>query len=126
MEKIKCLGIWMDHSKANLMECNDNDVNTQTIESEFTHQNKMEALSHSESGMQHKENQLHEQFYKKIGEEILKYNKVLLFGPTDAKLELHNFLKNNQHFNNINIEVDSVDKMTDNQQKAFVKDYFRK
>ena len=116
----------MDHSKANLMECNDNDVNTQTIESEFTHQNKMEALSHSEGSMHHKEHQLQEQYYKKIGEEILKYNKVLLFGPTNAKLELHNYLKNNQHFNDIDIEIDSEDKMTDNQQKAFVKDHFRR
>lgn len=124
METIKCLGIWLDHSKANLINFNNND-SMQTILSEFTYQNKIDTLSHSESGMHLKEHQLHEQFFKKISEEILKYDKVLLFGPTNAKDELHNFLLKNKHFDEIIIGIESTDKITENQQKAFVNNYFK-
>ncbi len=125
METAKCLGIWMDHSNANLIDNNDGTIN-QTIESEFTHQKKIEALSHSESGMHNKEQDQQGQYYKNIGKEILKYDKVLLFGPTDAKLELHNYLMKDDHFKNIVLDVESADKMSENVQIAFVKKHFSK
>jgi hypothetical protein len=36
--------------------------------------------------MHHKEHQLQEAFYKQIGVETLKYDAVLLFGQTNAKI----------------------------------------
>jgi len=63
-------------------------------------------------------------FIKKIGFEILKYNHVLLFGPTNAKVELHNYLNKDLHFKDIKIDIEPVDKMTDNEKDAFVKNYF--
>ncbi|MFT6479867.1 MAG: stalled ribosome rescue protein Dom34, partial [Spirosomataceae bacterium] len=42
-----------------------------------------------------KRQQMNEAFYKEIADEILKYDHVLLFGPTNAKTELHNFLNKN-------------------------------
>jgi len=41
------------------------------------------------------------------------YEEVLLFGPTNAKNELFNLLKDDRHFEKIKIEVKSGDKMTD-------------
>jgi len=38
--------------------------------------------------MHNKRQQLHEVYYKEIADVILKYNNVLLFGPTNAKTEL--------------------------------------
>jgi hypothetical protein len=64
---------------------------------------------------------LHTKYYSKK-----KYEEVILFGPTNAKVELMNILKEDQHFNKIKIDVKSTDRMTDNQQVAFVKDYFLK
>jgi hypothetical protein len=49
---------------------------------------------------------------------------VILFGPTDAKIELFNLIKNNRQFEHIKIATLPADKMTENQQHAFVKDYF--
>ncbi len=69
---------------------------------------------------------MHEAYYKEISDEILKYDQVLLFGPTNAKSELHNFLNKDLHFKNIKIDVESADKMTDHQKNAFVKNYFNK
>jgi hypothetical protein len=50
----------------------------------------------------------------------------LLFGPTDAKVELLNILKADLSFSKIKIETMQSDKMTENQEHAFVKDYFSK
>ena len=57
---------------------------------------------------------------------IKKYDEVILFGPTDAKVELFNFLDEDSHFDEINIGVEDTDKMTENEQYAFVKGYFSK
>ncbi len=125
MEANSFLGVWMDHSSACFFAY-DGGIILHQIESSFTHQNKMKSLSHSESGMHHKEHQLQEQYFKIIGDEILKYKDVLLFGSTNAKLELHNYLLKNHLFDAIKFDIKSADKMTDHQQKAFVKRYFIK
>jgi hypothetical protein len=126
MTTAKSLGIWMDHSTANLMEYSNAPIKTKTIESEYTHEQRQEGLSKSESMMHNKEQQHHAEYYKKLGEIIKHYDSVVLFGPTDAKLELHNILKSDHHFDAINIEVLQADKMTENQQHAFVRSHFLK
>jgi stalled ribosome rescue protein Dom34 len=123
MDTTKKLGIWMDHSTANLMAFQDMKT-SHTIESDFTHGNKVDALHRSESLMHNKRQQMHEAYYKEIGAEILKYDHVLLFGPTDAKSELHNYLNKDLHFKDIKIDIESADKMTDNEKDAFVRKYF--
>ena len=118
------LGIWMDHSTANFMDSFPK--NNHSINSDFTASTKEEALGKSESLMHNKRQRMHEAYYKEISEEIKKYNHVLLFGPTNAKVELRNYLKKDSHFNNIKIDVESADKMTDNEKDAFVKNHFKK
>ena len=121
---VKKLGIWMDHSSAHLMEFTNEPLNTKTIESPFTHQVREETLNKSESLMDHKEQHEEAAYYKKLGAVIEHYDDVLLFGPTDAKTELFNILRADHHFEAIKIEVKQTDKMTENQQHAFVKAYF--
>lgn len=113
----------MDQSVAHLMEYND-EVISKSIHSDFILQKKVDALDHSESCMDHKEQQQQEKFYKKIGIEILKYRNVLLFGPTNAKSELHNYLLKDHHFNDIKFDIKSANKMTTSEQMAFVKNHF--
>lgn len=123
METKKYLGIWMDHSTAHLIDLN-MIQNNHSITSAFTFSAKGEAMEKGEGHMHHKEQQMQEFYYKEIGEAILKYDNVLLFGPTDAKTELHNLLQKDSHFKDINIEVEGADKMTDNEKNAFVKNHF--
>ena len=52
--------------------------------------------------------------------------KYCFFGPTNAKTELLNMLRTDHHFDKIDIEVKNTDKMTENQEHAFVKEYFLK
>ncbi len=122
----KRLGIWMDHSNAHIIEFSADQMETQTLNSKFTNEEKGESLGKSEQLMHNKEQHLQAEFYKELGEVIKNYDEVLLFGPTSAKLELHNILKEDHHFDKIKIETASSDKMTENQQYAFVKEHFTK
>ena len=113
---IKKIGIFMDHATAHLIEYTNNPTETKTIESEFTNDVKKETLGRSENVMHNKEQQQQHLFYNDIAEVIKNYDEVLLFGPTEAKLELANILSANHHFDKIKIEVLQTDKMTENQQ----------
>jgi hypothetical protein len=125
MNQVKQLGIWMDHSKAFLMDLTDNTIVEKSVTSEFTPYEKEFTLEKSERMMHNKEQQDQASYYKKIGDMIRSYQEVILFGPTDAKLELLNLLKADHLFENIKIEVLNADKMTANQMHDFVKEHFK-
>jgi len=117
------LGIWMDHSTAYIIDLNSSSKN-RTIISNFTSETKEAAMTRSENLMHNKRQQMHDEFYDKIGAQILKYQHVVLFGPTNAKVELYNVLNKDLHFKNIKIDVKTADKMTSNEKDAFVKKHF--
>ncbi len=123
METQKKLGIWMDHSIANLIDLSE-EKNNRSIESDFTFDTKQEVLSRSEKTMHNKRQQMHEAFYKEIANVILNYNHVLLFGPTNAKTELQNYLNQDLHYAAIKIDIEASDNMSDNRKQAFVKNHF--
>lgn len=126
MKNKNCLGIWMDHSTAYLTEFTIDPMVTTTIESKFTHQEQEETLNKSEKLMHNKEQHEEADYYKKIGEVVKNYKEVIFFGPTKAKNELLNILKADHHFANIKMEALSADKMNENQQHLYVRDYFSK
>ena len=76
--------------------------------------------------MQRKNQQQEAEYYQAIAESIKNYDEVLLFGPTNAKTELSNILDDDLNFSKIKIEIKQADKMTENQEHAFVRDYFSK
>lgn len=116
----------MDHAGAHLTELTASPLTSTTITSKFTHDAKADSLTRSEHMMHTKEQHQQAEYYKELGEVIISYKDVLLFGPTGAKTELHNILKTNHRFSDIRIEVRSSDKMTANQQHAFVREHFSK
>lgn len=118
------IGIWMDHASANLMEFTGDPIETETIESAFTHDDKVHTLNRSEKMMHNKEQHEESGYYKSLGEVIKGYDDVILFGPTDAKVELLHVLRADHRFEKIKIYLEKTDNMTENQQHAFVKDYF--
>ena len=124
MKIANCIGIWMDHTSANLMEFTTDPIETKKIESPFNHQEKEDGLVKSESLMHNKEQHEQKAFYKHLEKIISGYTEVILFGPTDAKAELYNLLRADHRYANIKIEVVETDKMTENQQHAFVRKHF--
>ena len=120
----KRLGIWMDHSNAHLMEFTTDPIKTNIIASQFTHEEKEHSLNKSENLMHNKEQHQQAEYYKKLGEVIRNYDHVILFGPTNAKAELYNTLKDDHRCAKIKIEMQNADKMTEKEQHAFVKNHF--
>ncbi|WP_199119166.1 hypothetical protein [Pedobacter sp. ASV28] len=118
------LGIWMDHSIANLIEFQDAPMLTKTLECKFTHQEKEEAIKRGENTMHTKEQGEQAAYYKQLAEIIRNYEEVILFGPTDAKVELYHTFRDDHLFSKIKVEIRQADKMTENQQHAFVRKYF--
>ncbi|QXP58793.1 hypothetical protein [Olleya sp. HaHaR_3_96] len=123
MKPQKNLGIWMDHSIANVIDLKSKTHN-QSIESHFDFEIKKEALAKSESLMHNKKQQMDDAYFKEISDVILNYENVILFGPTNAKTELHNYLELDSHFKDIDIKVVPSDKMSKNEKVAFVLNYF--
>ncbi len=126
MNTNNCLGIWMDHNSAHIMEFTADPISTTTVNSQFTHQQKEDTLKKSEILMHHKEQHEQDAYYKNLGQIIKGYDDVVLFGPTDAKVELFNLLRNEREFDKIKITTINTDKMTENQQHAFVREHFTK
>lgn len=126
MKKITQLGICMDHASANIIDLSVEATVSTTLTSDFTHEKKEESLNRSEQLMHNKEQHEQAAYYKELGEVIRKYDEVLLFGPTTAKNELYNLLKDDHHFADIKIECKQTDKLNHQEQHAFVKEYFTK
>lgn len=124
MSKSTKLGIWMDHSDAHLIAFEKESSTIKIISNNFGHDDMQSALVRSEQLMHNKRQQQNAAYYKKLGDAILIYSEVLLFGPTDAKMELFNILDADIRFEKIIIDVLAADKMTENEQYAFVKKHF--
>lgn len=124
MKTTKRLGIWMDHSTANLIEFTDNNTETtEEVEAQVGEQDEP-LNARDETMIQNKEQNELSDYFKRISEVIKDYDEVLLFGPTHAKDELNNLLKDDRHFDEVKIEIKSADNMKKKQQEAFVKEHF--
>lgn len=124
LPKAKNLGIWMDHAHAHLMEFAIDPITTKIISNPFTHRDKAHSLGKSEEGMHQKEQQEQAKYYRELGAIICNFEDVVLFGPTNAKVELLNILRADHQFEHVRLETRESDKMTQNEQQAFVRDYF--
>jgi len=127
MHTKKRLGVWMDHQNAHLMEYKSlGDDADSVIISQFARKVKSRQVAHGESGIFHRQQRAQERYYKKMAYIIQHYHSVLLFGPTEAKTELLNYLRKDHRFDHIKIDVREADKMTIPQQHELVKAFFAK
>jgi hypothetical protein len=124
METTKKIAIYMDHFVANIFEYNNSAEAIKTIKSDFNHFEKEKILQKGESHLHNKEQDMQQDFYSKLRNELLSYNSVLLFGATNAKTELLNILQADAKFLNVEFTLKNTDKLTENQQIAFVNDCF--
>lgn len=124
-ESTKKLGIWMDHTIAHLYEIKNKSMTSNTLESIFL-QSEKQNFGRDESLKQNTEQNQDLDFYKRLGEVIKEYAEVFLFGPTNAKKELFNLLREDTQYNDIKFELETTDKLTENQMHAFVKEHFER
>ena len=128
MNTTKQLGIWMDHSIAHLMELKNSNIVSEIIEAEsiVPEDEDIEINWKDETSIQNKERYNLSHYFKKLINVIKDYDEVLLFGPTDAKSELFNLIDNIHHMDMIKIAIKTTDKMPEDQQLIFVREYFNK
>lgn len=124
MKTLKKLGVFMDYSKASLLEFPMNSLKPKTIKSDFTNPEDQENLTRSESLIYNNEPHLQYDFYKQIAESILDYKEVLLFGPTDAKVKLFDILSEDPRFLKIKVSVQKTEKLPEEEQTIFVNNFF--
>jgi stalled ribosome rescue protein Dom34 len=125
MKNTKKAGIWMDHSRAFIMELVSDSIFESNVASEFTPQEAEISWNKSEKMMQNKEQHQLMSYYKKLTDIIRDFNEVLLFGPTSAKDELLNIIREDHLFDDIKIEIKKSDKMNGIEMHKFVKEYFK-
>jgi len=125
MKNVKKLGIWMDHTMAHIIELKNNSITSSTIESQSPQGGKQN-FGKDETLKQNTEQDQLSEFFKRLSTVIMDYPEVVLFGPTNAKTELYNLLKEDSGFNSIKIEIETTDNLTENQIQAYVKEHFEK
>jgi len=123
METTKKIGIWMDYSMAYLMEFSSNPFEIKTVESTSFDTTKTYPTS-TLSILLEKRKRLLYSYYNKIAREINNYDRIILFGPSNAKIELFDVLSEDERFLKTTIEITNTDQMNPAEQHQFIKNYF--
>ena len=123
-------GLWIDHSKAVIVIVSDKGEKTKQMESGMEKHVRFSGGSRSEQGGG--EDQQDRQFtghlntyYDAVIAQLRDSESILLFGPGEAKGELEKRLANKGLGGRI-VGIETVDKMTDRQIAAKVRQHFRK
>lgn len=133
---MKNVGIWMDKEKAHLVTLSFNKATTRTIESrlEFFHPSGG-SRSKTRWGPQdvvqegrYLEREKHQlkNYFKDLAEAISDAEALVIFGPSDTNMKFKKELQ--QKYPTLARRILGVEKthrMTNNQIKAFVKEYFK-
>lgn len=130
------IGVWMDHNKALLIEYHPYSEQIQTLYADLSIGQREEGEGsdtaffgeRASSNEDRKENKYRDELktYFKSLEKVLKgYDEILLFGPGKAKNELKNLMREDKEFQSAEIFMENAEAMTENQYKAYVRDYFR-
>lgn len=134
----KLMGVWLDHSKAKMFELMEEGVEITTVHSPYKRRVRIPGedsssietrfgkkyFSNTEFKLHQKKQNEVTSYYKDLEKRLLKFDSILLFGPTLAKSELNNFLSKNKNFLKKTIALKNADKMTENEMAALVKKYF--
>ncbi|TNE80458.1 MAG: hypothetical protein EP332_07535 [Bacteroidetes bacterium] len=133
MKEITRIGVWLDHTKAHLIEYHPFAEQIQTVFSpemesregaEFK-TNFGDRASNNEDRLANKTQNQHHEFYKLLEKSLLPYDEILLFGSGNARNEFKNILKADKAFQAKTIFVEAAEHLSENQLKAYVRDYFR-
>jgi hypothetical protein len=123
-------GLWIDHSGAVIVIVSDDGEETKRIESGMEKHTRFSGGSRSEQGGG--EDQQDRRFtghlnayYDAVIAHLRDAESILLFGPGEAKGELEKRLVNKGLGGRI-VGIETVDKMTDRQIAAKVRQHFRK
>ncbi len=124
LEAAKIIGVWMDNSSAHIMEYTAEPIRAIIIRAKPAQEGGDHHTSRNENVGNNKEQHQKAGYYKNLMEVIRTYEDVLLFGPTTAKNELANLMKDDHRCENIKVAVKGADTMSSHQMHAFIREHF--
>jgi hypothetical protein len=129
----KKAGIWLDHAVAHLIKVKHEKMVVENIfsgvESQVRYKGetgtgtklgKTRSTNKEHGKHRREENQLH-QYYKTLAGIIQKYDTIYLFGPSTAKKELMNWIRDKKEISGKTFIMDSAEELSFNQMVAKVK-----
>ena len=129
----KKAGIWLDHTVAHLIKVKNGKMIVENVFSGIesnvrykgetgtgTKLGKTRSTNREFTKHRTEENQLHA-YYKTLTDIIATYDSIFLFGPSTAKKELLNWIRDKKKISGKTFIVDSAEEMSFNQMVAKVK-----
>ncbi|UCB44457.1 MAG: hypothetical protein JSV25_09540 [Spirochaetota bacterium] len=128
-------GVWVDHEKAFVVILYDGKDKLKLIKSNIAGHVRLSGGSRtkspygpqnvaSERKVEEKRRHHLQDYYQEIIKNISTADKFLIIGPGDAKIELKKEMEKSKELTRKIVKVEPADKMTENQIRAKVKDYF--
>jgi len=121
-----CSGLWIDHKKAVVVILGEKGEETKHINSNMEKHVRFGggAQDNTEEDIRDRRFTNHlNKYYDEVITCIGNATSVLIFGPGEAKVELKNRIESDK-IKNCTVEIETADKMTDNQIEAKVRNYF--
>lgn len=136
IKKKSQIGIWLDHAEAHFLHPAAPIETEETIESEYNSRERnagegadgiqlggYRSTNNEHHKHQREQNALH-QYYKDLQHKLIDYDEIFIFGPGQARSELYNLMKENQHFAGKQIQTATSDHLTEAQMKDKVNSHF--
>jgi hypothetical protein len=130
----KELGLWIDHRKAVIVTIENEVEVTREVQSNMEKHVRFSSDTHSKAPNASKESTAEDMRDRQFGDHLADYydgiislirdaDSIWIFGPGEAKVELESRLKQSDFKGHI-VEIETVDKMTDRQIAAKIRDHY--
>jgi len=131
------VGLWVDHNRAVIVTLDQEDVTVKTVESGAGRRVRLSGGSRSrtpygpqdvasDSKRQAKYEKHLTEYYRSLIDVIRDADELYIFGPGEAKKELHREIEKVKPLRGKVVAVDTTDKMTEPQISVAVKSFFGK
>ena len=131
----ECVGIWIDHEKAYIVSIEHSREHTVCIESNVEGHSRLSGGSRSstiygpqevasERKIEEKRKHHLQRYYRNVIRAIKEGERILIFGPGEAKIELERAIKKTKGLYSRIDRVEPADKMTERQIVARVREFF--
>jgi stalled ribosome rescue protein Dom34 len=120
------VGLWIDHRKAVIVFVTGKEEEIKLISSNIEQSHGQSGASVQADDIRQRELTEHlNNYYDEVISSLRNADAILIMGPGEAKGELKKRIERN-HLNGREIDVETVDKMSDRQIVAKVREYFLK
>lgn len=120
----RSMGVWMNHSFANLIEYTTGLITSVTIDCKVDRQYNESGFATNETKIFFKEQNINSAYLKDLESALHNCKELILFGPNYSKINLYYNLRKNNLFANTRIKITHTENMDENQQHEFVKGHF--